>query len=78
MKTRLIQIKGCKTAKEVLVTQTMLEQRPAIEISCWHETAKGSVFQQEYIDVNDPVIAGHIVADFSHTSALAFANRQFN
>ena len=76
---RIIQIKGCKTCKEVLIFLDRDENgEELVRIIAWHKNNDGDFIQKCEVDYckgnDDSLMNQRLIADFSEMSANEFAN----
>lgn len=75
MKTKLIEIKGCKTAEQVLIyMDTDANGKLFVNIQCWHTQDEIDYEQIENIEMPNTLMAERFVCDFSEMSANEYAN----
>lgn len=83
MKTKLIEIHGCKHSNQVLLNRFTDEDYSDIypvEISAWHkydadaDNAEFESWQQEIIEFPSALMAERFIADYAEITANEFAN----
>lgn len=71
---RIIDIKDCKTCKQVLLQLCHSEDGSYVEISAWHvHPEEGDYYQVETITSGDEEILKSIIAYFPESAAINFA-----
>ena len=78
MKMKIIEIKGCKTCKEVLIYLDRNDGDEFVKLVAWHKKDGFDFIQTAEVDYckgeNDSEMNKRIIADFSEFSANVFAN----
>lgn len=73
---RIINIKCCKTCKQVALIKQRCDDGDYVEIVAWHEDKEGTLFIQTCnVEFGDsPILIKGFITDFSEFSANQFAN----
>lgn len=75
MKTKLITIHACDTAKEVLLFTDCDDNGDLfVNIQCWHSKDDNDFIQVETFKMPTYLMASRFICDFSEMSANEFAN----
>jgi hypothetical protein len=71
---RIFNIKGCKTAKQVMIGFSRPEEgEDYLELCAWHEHEGATYYQHEEIHGSEGVL-NRVLLDFTGESANSFAN----
>lgn len=73
---KIINIKGCKTCKQLLIAICRDDEgNDFVELAAWHEDKDGVLYYQiENVTFDNEIMARRYIADFQEISANEFVN----